>query len=72
MIFELNRKLIERHPHVFGKKAAKTSNEAKKIWDQQKKEKKPNNDLSLVYPSTYRAIKVSKFYSKKGFRIYKY
>ena len=38
----------------------------KKIWDQQKKEKKPNNDLSLVYPSTYRAIKVSKFYSKKG------
>ena len=66
VIFELNRKLIERHPHVFGKKTAKTSNEAKKIWDQQKKEKKPNNDLSLVYPSTYRAIKVSKFYSKKG------
>lgn len=66
VIFELNKKLIERHPHVFGKKTAKTSNEAKKIWDQQKKEKKPNNDLSLVYPSTYRAIKVSKFYSKKG------
>ena len=66
VIFELNRKLIERHPHVFGEKTAKTSNEAKKIWDQQKKEKKPNNDLSLVYPSTYRAIKVSKFYSKKG------
>ena len=66
VIFELNRKLIERHPHVFGKKTAKTSNEAKKIWDQQKKEKKPNNDLSLVYPSTYRAIKVSKFYSRKG------
>lgn len=66
VIFELNKKLIERHPHVFGKKTAKTSNEAKKIWDQQKKEKKPNNDLSLVYPSTHRAIKVSKFYSGKG------
>ncbi len=66
VIFELNKKLIERHPHVFGEKTAKTSNEAKKIWDQQKKEKKPNNDLSLVYPSTHRAIKVSKFYSSKG------
>ena len=66
VIFELNRKLIERHPHVFGKKTAKTSNEAKKNLGSTKKEKKPNNDLSLVYPSTYRAIKVSKFYSKKG------
>tara|TARA_B100000900_G_C20517384_1_gene690665 strand:- start:565 stop:1287 length:723 start_codon:yes stop_codon:yes gene_type:complete len=66
VISELNKKLIERHPHVFGEKTAKTSNEAKKIWDKQKKEEKPNRDLSLVYPSTYRAIKVSKFYSKKG------
>ena len=66
VISELNKKLIERHPHVFGEKTAKTSDEAKKIWDEQKKEAKPNRDLSLVYPSTYRAIKVSKFYSKKG------
>ncbi len=66
VISELNKKLIERHPHVFGEKTAKTSKEAKKIWDEQKKEAKPNRDLSLVYPSTYRAIKVSKFYSKKG------
>jgi tetrapyrrole methylase family protein/MazG family protein len=66
VISELNKKLIERHPHVFGEKSAKTSDEAKKIWDEQKKETQPNKDLSLVYPSTYRAIKVSKFYSKKG------
>ena len=31
-----SRKLIRRHPHVFGERVAKNADEAKKIWNEEK------------------------------------
>jgi|TARA_Y100000817_G_scaffold133291_2_gene104318 tetrapyrrole methylase family protein/MazG family protein len=66
VIGELSKKLVRRHPHVFGNKSAKDANEAKEIWNREKM-KEPNKDKvipSKSFPSLIRAVDISKHYSK--------
>ena len=60
VIGELSKKLVRRHPHVFGNKSAKDANEAKEIWNREKM-KEPNKDKvipSKSFPSLIRAVDI--------------
>lgn len=70
----LANKLIYRHPHIFGDKNVKNSEEVKEQWDALKmKEKKQQNytqtltDVPDSLPALVRAMKVQKKASKVGF-----
>ena len=73
----LNRKLVSRHPHVFGDEAAKDSEDVLKIWQSAKeqerslKNKTPNqsilDDVPNNFPALLRAQKISKKAAKSGF-----
>ena len=65
VILQLSDKLIRRHPHVFGNKIADTAEDAKEIWDYQKKSEKTKGKLNSDTPNI-RAIKISKKYAQKG------
>ena len=65
VILQLSDKLIRRHPHVFGDKIADTAEDAKEIWDYQKKSEKTKGKLNSDTPNI-RAIKISKEYAQKG------
>lgn len=45
---ELNRKLIRRHPHVFGNVVAENPEEVKKVWDEIKKDEKENAEPKSI------------------------
>ena len=68
VILQLSDKLIRRHPHVFGNKIADTAEDAKEIWDYQKKSEKTKGKLNSDTPNI-RAIKISKEYAQKGLEI---
>jgi|TARA_B100001971_G_C18224420_1_gene559375 tetrapyrrole methylase family protein/MazG family protein len=61
-----SRKLIRRHPHVFGERVAKNADEAKKIWNEEKVNEKNNEKdrFSKSFPSLIRAVDISNNYSK--------
>ena len=65
VILQLSDKLIRRYPHVFGNKIADTAEDAKEIWDYQKKSEKTKGKLNSDTPNI-RAIKISKEYAQKG------
>ncbi len=65
VILQLSDKLIRRHPHVFGNKIADTAEDAKEIWDYQKKSEKTKGKLNSDTPNI-RAIKISNEYAQKG------
>ena len=65
VILQLSDKLIRRHPHVFCNKIADTAEDAKEIWDYQKKSEKTKGKLNSDTPNI-RAIKISKEYAQKG------
>jgi len=65
VILQLSDKLIRRHPHVFGNKIADTAEDAKEIWDYQKRSEKTKGKLNSDTPNI-RAIKISKEYAQKG------
>ena len=65
VILQLSDKLIRRHPHVFGNKIADTAEDAKEIWDYQKKSEKTKGKLNSDTPNI-RAIKISKECAQKG------
>ncbi len=65
VILQLSDKLIRRHPHVFGNKIADTAEDAKEIWDYQKKSEKTKGKINSDTPNI-RAIKISKEYAQKG------
>ena len=65
VILQLSDKLIRRHPHVFGNKIADTAEDAKEIWDYQKKSEKIKGKLNSDTPNI-RAIKISKEIAQKG------
>ncbi|MDA9753807.1 nucleoside triphosphate pyrophosphohydrolase [bacterium] len=65
VILQLSDKLIRRHPHVFGNKIADTAEDAKEIWDYQKKSEKTKGKLNSDTPNI-RAIKISKEIAQKG------
>ncbi|MDP5276952.1 nucleoside triphosphate pyrophosphohydrolase [Chengkuizengella axinellae] len=74
----LNEKLIRRHPHVFGDKAADNSEEALRNWEQMKKEEKLKkgidvDNISILssvpsgMPSLMKALEYQKRAAKVGF-----
>lgn len=73
---DIHDKMIYRHPHVFGDKRAKNSEEALKNWEEQKaKQKAVKNpqdssildDLPFALPALTRANKLQKRCAKVGF-----
>ena len=49
-VFEsLNKKLIRRHPHVFGDRKAETSDDVMDIWEEVKKEEKKRYSIDDFY-----------------------
>ncbi len=68
------RKLVLRHPHVFGEAKADNSSEVLDLWDDIKKEEKHQNtatdtlkSVPRAFPALMRAAKVQKRAKKAGF-----
>lgn len=72
---QINRKLIRRHPHVFGDVTAETPEEVLKNWDtikraEKSEQNKPESTLSGVpsaMPALMLALEVSKRAARAGF-----
>lgn len=74
VITRLCKKLINRHPHIFGDADLQSSEQVKQSWDEIKlKEKKQGSqteameDIPEVLPSLIRGMKVQKKAAKVGF-----
>jgi MazG family protein len=69
----VNRKMIRRHPHVFGDSEARSAELAKDFWEAIKsKEKKPAatgvlGDVPVTLPGLTRAVKLQSKAAKVGF-----
>jgi len=69
---EINRKLIHRHPHVFGDKKINSTDEILQAWDELKKEEKKDrtsilDGISKSQSALMSANKISKKVVKIGF-----
>ena len=71
---EACKKLIRRHPHVFGKLDLSTPEEVLVTWDEVKREEKAQNStaeamegVARALPALWRAEKIQKKASKDGF-----
>lgn len=67
---KLNRKIIQRHPHVFGDKKAKNDIEATKHWEIHKKNKEGKKIFNAIpknSPALQKAYLMSKKAEKVGF-----
>ncbi|MEN8210734.1 MAG: nucleoside triphosphate pyrophosphohydrolase [Thermodesulfobacteriota bacterium] len=76
VVGEVAKKMIHRHPHVYGDASVSTKEELDRQWDTIKTEEKKNNNQKRVsaldsvpkgMPSLMRALKVSKSAVKEGF-----
>jgi MazG family protein len=73
ILSEIEKKLIRRHPHVFGKEMAKNANHAREFWEREKAKEKGRNHLSFFqsipkgYPALLEAYKIGKKVAKVGF-----
>ena len=76
VVGEVAKKMINRHPHVYGDASVSTKEELDRPWDTIKTEEKKNNSQKRVsaldsvpkgMPSLMRALKVSKSAVKEGF-----
>jgi len=69
VVDHLCKKLIERHPHVFGEEEAKTAEEVLKNWEKRKLEKRKSvlEGVPKHLPALMRAEKLQKKASKVGF-----
>ncbi|MBI2995282.1 MAG: nucleoside triphosphate pyrophosphohydrolase [Candidatus Melainabacteria bacterium] len=68
----INKKMISRHPHVFGKTVVKNTQEVLANWESYKKKEKPYrkeilDGIPLSLPALLKALKVSKKVAKEGF-----
>jgi tetrapyrrole methylase family protein / MazG family protein len=67
----IHKKMVERHPHVFGGKQAKTPDDVKKQWVQIKKETRPENsvlgDAPQSLPALMRARRLTDAAAQVGF-----
>jgi MazG family protein len=68
------RKMIRRHPHVFGDEKARSAELAKGFWEEMKAREKKNDDASgildsvpAVLPGMTRAVKLQAKAAKVGF-----
>ncbi len=76
IIDHVTKKMIFRHPHVFGDDVAKTADDVKNdIWEQQKAKEKDNNkqehyldDVTRALPSLLLANKIQERVRKIGFK----
>ena len=71
---EACKKLIRRHPHVFGDVSASTSDEVLDTWDAVKRQEKQQKtasgamaDVARALPALWRAEKIQKKARKEGF-----
>lgn len=71
---EACKKLIRRHPHVFGDVSAETSDEVLVTWDAVKRQEKSQKtasgamaDVAKALPALWRAEKIQKKARKEGF-----
>ncbi len=74
VIDSITEKMIRRHPHVFGDRNAKNSEEVSKIWEEVKKTEKTSEERKSILdgipkniPAILRAAKQQKKASKVGF-----
>ena len=69
VVDHLCKKLIERHPHVFGEEEAKTAEEVLKNWEKRKLEKRSSvlEGVPKHLPALMRAEKLQKKAAKVGF-----
>tara|TARA_B100001248_G_scaffold219808_1_gene175439 strand:- start:7279 stop:8061 length:783 start_codon:yes stop_codon:yes gene_type:complete len=70
VIETISKKMVRRHPHVFGDTKVKDSGEVMKNWEQIKKQEKPNKsafDLPAQLPALLAADKIGKKSKKFGF-----
>lgn len=63
------RKLIRRHPHVFGEATAKTAEEVWQSWETLKKAEKPRSSILEGIPSTLPALAASQSIQGRARRI---
>ncbi len=64
----VGRKLIERHPHVFGEKKLNSSREVLEQWENLKGKKESSiPEVSNFYPSLLQAYKITSKVSRFGF-----
>lgn len=56
VIDTLNRKLIRRHPHIFGDASARTAEEVRKNWEKIKKTEKKKPSILSDYPARMPAL----------------
>lgn len=67
----LGRKLIQRHPHVFGKDTVKDAGEVEARWEQIKQESKPDGDTPSILagiPSSMPALAQSQLMQERASR----
>jgi MazG family protein len=73
VIKDVTKKMISRHPHVFGDKKAQSAEDVNKIWDQRKNAEKGDQNKSAIdgvakgLPALLRAEKLQKKAAKVGF-----
>lgn len=72
LVKHINKKMIQRHPHVFSNVKVKTAEEVMINWEKLKKEEKPHtkeifDGIPNSLPALLKALKVSKKASKTGF-----
>ncbi|QDU05873.1 Nucleoside triphosphate pyrophosphohydrolase [Gimesia chilikensis] len=71
VVERLTRKMIERHPHVFGDVSAETPDEVRKNWDQIKDQEKQRRSifdgLPEALPALARASRVAEKAAKVGY-----
>lgn len=71
VVDRLTRKMIERHPHVFGDVSAETPDEVRKNWDQIKDQEKQRRSifdgLPEALPALARASRVAEKAAKVGY-----
>ena len=65
----LTRKMIRRHPHVFGDLAANSANEVSRNWDRIKQEEKQRDSIFEGLPKDLPALARSARLSKKAARV---
>lgn len=67
----LRRKLVHRHPHVFGEAEAGTAEDVRRVWDDVKEREKPSDSLmdgvAMGVPSFVRAEKLQSRAARAGF-----
>ncbi len=70
ILYKINKKIIDRHPHVFGDKKAKTVEDVSLNWEQHKinvENKRTFNTIPHFAPALQKAFMLSKKADKAGF-----